>query len=89
MFSAIAMIAFVGSSMANDIALREVETANLKEISNEKVEQVEAEINCNLARFGAYVDAISAGLSSQDASSASWAIYFECKLFNHITQAPQ
>jgi hypothetical protein len=78
-FSAIAMIAFVGSSMANDIAEKEVTVENLQKISVQ--ETVSAKLfreNCDLVKFRIYNLAIDLGYDSQLATSYSYKAYFNC-----------
>lgn len=40
------------------------------------------DINCNVAQFKAYTDALSVGFSQAAATAAGYSVYFECKKFN-------
>ena len=75
-FTAIAMIAFSGVSMANTIADEEVVTENSK-IEVKKI-LLQEDTKCRAAKFKCYVDARAAGFSVQDATSMSYSIYFTC-----------
>ena len=80
MFLAIAMIAFVGSGMASDIAAKKVEVADLKGMSISQIDKNNALFlkDCGVAQFSAYVDARSAGFTHDEATGISWNIYFFC-----------
>lgn len=78
-FSAIAMIAFVGSSNANNVAEKEIVINDSIEISSQKMAStvVLAE-NCNLVKFRYYNLAIELGYSKDKASDYSYVAYFQC-----------
>jgi hypothetical protein len=80
MFSAIAMIAFVGSGMASDIAAKKVEVADLKGMSISQIDKNNALFlkDCGVAQFSAYVDARAAGFTIAEARGISWNVYFFC-----------
>jgi hypothetical protein len=79
MFSAIAMIAFVGSIMAADVAEKEI---IVKSFESEKISQIEVEEaaakDCGVAKFSTYVDAKSAGFTHDQATAMSWSVYYLC-----------
>lgn len=73
------MIAFVGSSMANDIAEKEISVENLQNISVQEVESSNLLYeNCNLVKFRAYNLARDLGYSVDTASDYSYIYYFNC-----------
>ena len=74
-FTAIAVIAFSGVSKAENLA-----NENLAKESDEKLanEEILLSTDCDLAKFVAYNDARAAGLSVEDARSASYSVYFTC-----------
>ena len=78
-FSTIGMIAFVGSSMANNIAEREVLLTDSKDL---KITEMDAKVvvakDCGVAKFSAYVDAKSAGFTHEQATGMAWNVYFFC-----------
>jgi hypothetical protein len=78
-FSAIAMIAFVGSSMAINIAEREVllTDSEVTQIAEMDVSVVVAK-DCGVAKFSAYNDAKSAGFTHEQATGMAWNVYFFC-----------
>jgi len=79
MFTAIAMIAFVGSSMGNTIAEREV---MLTASEDTQVAGMDASVvvtkDCGVAKFSAYNDARSAGFTHEQATGMAWNVYFFC-----------
>lgn len=80
--SAIMMIAFVGTSMANDIAEKEVKIGDEKIENSKQTEQASVALDCKAEKFKALVDFKAAGLTDKEASAASYSIYFDCMLFN-------
>lgn len=81
-FSAIMMIAFVGTSMANDIAEKEVIIADSKEVVTEKEEsnalKKPTPTECTAIKFYYYNHLISQGATQQQASAGSYSVYFNC-----------
>jgi hypothetical protein len=78
-FSAVAMIAFVGSSMASDIAEKEVVVENSQNISVEKSESAKLiRENCDLVKFRTYNLALELGYSHDKASDYSYMKFFQC-----------
>ncbi|UQD55257.1 hypothetical protein [Flavobacterium sp. K5-23] len=69
-FTAVAVVAFSGVTMASVRA-----TDNAKKIIMKKVFVI---TDCNAAKFVAYVDARAAGFSKEDASRMSYSVYFMC-----------
>lgn len=85
MFTAIAMVAFMGSSMANTIEVekiiieKEVETIDIKEEAESNIVlALKNQPDCMATKFIAFVDAQAAGFNTVDATSLSWKIYFYC-----------
>ena len=70
-FSVIALVAFSFAGMANEIEEKKVEVK-----SNKKVKFIDTD--CRVERLRAYTDMRSAGISHEDASGASYGIYFAC-----------
>jgi hypothetical protein len=84
MFSAVAMIAFVGSSMANTTVEENCTVRISSEILVEN--QIEALLvadNCDVAKFSAYADARCSDLTHEEATAHSWTIYFLCMSQNN------
>ena len=73
------MIAFVGSSMANDIADREVllTDSEVLQVAGMDASVVVAK-DCGVAKFSAYVEARSAGFTHEQATGMAWNDYFFC-----------
>jgi hypothetical protein len=85
MFTAIAMVAFMGSSMANTIEVeklnieKKAQTLNIKEEAEPTVDLAsKTQPDCMATKFIAFVDAQAAGFNTTDATSLSWKIYFYC-----------
>ena len=75
------MIAFVGSSMASDIAEKEVAMEDSKEIMTETIESILGKptpLDCTKYKFYYYNHLISQGASPSEASSGSYSVYFNC-----------
>ena len=80
-FTAIALLAFSATSMANTIEIKEIviPAAEGKELNSESKKEIKViKTDCNLVRFKAYNSARSDGWSHQDASGMSYSIYFTC-----------
>jgi hypothetical protein len=77
LFTAIALVAFSGVSMANTIADEDVVTENEKTIAVEEV-LIKTADDCLLGKFNCYVDARADGFSVQDATTLSYKFYFWC-----------
>lgn len=81
-WSAIMMIAFSSASMANDIAEKEVEIIDSKEIVNDvkesKILEKPTPTDCLKYKFFYYNHLISQGATQQQASAGSYSIYFNC-----------
>lgn len=71
-FSAIAMVAFAGSSMANTI---EVETVKMKTVETEEMRQLNT---CDNVAAATYNAGISLGMSTSDAYEVSLGAYKAC-----------
>ena len=79
MFSAVAMIAFVGSGWASDIAEKEIEVQNLKSISVQESESAKLfREDCDLVKFRAYNLARDLGYSVDSSNDYSYIYYFNC-----------
>lgn len=70
-FNVLAVVAFIGVAMAKT---EEVKQNSKSEIKKEVV----VEQDCNLARFVAYVDARNVGFTHEQATAASYSVYFMC-----------
>lgn len=55
-----------------------VNANDFTEVKNQEKSKVEEQIDCNVERFKAYTQARNDGFSHEDASSLSYAIYFNC-----------
>lgn len=84
-FSAIGMIAFVGSSMANNIAIDNFCEENLSSALSEKSDSKMFAENCDLVKYRAYNLARDLGYSADQASDYSYIYYFRC-VYNNIKQ---
>lgn len=83
MFTAVAMMAFVGSSMANSVIEEEITVTNQAKISRQKDGNVQLlTYNCDLVKFRIYNMAIDKGYSPEEATSYSYTAYFNCKIKN-------
>nr|WP_315218298.1 hypothetical protein [uncultured Flavobacterium sp.] len=74
-FTAIAVIAFSGVSIASNIVKDNLAKSNLEKVTKKKVK---LSTDCTLAKFTAYNDAIAAGFSREDALDISYSVYFTC-----------
>jgi hypothetical protein len=84
-FSAIAMIAFVGSSRANNIAIDNFCEENLSSVLGEKSDSKILAENCNLVQYRAYNLARDLGYSADQARDYSYIYYFRC-VYNNVRQ---
>jgi hypothetical protein len=83
MFSIIAMIAFVGSSMASDIAEKELLLNNLETSSYiEKEDNETLRENCDLVKYRSYNLARELGYTVEEANVISYQKYFGCAFNN-------
>lgn len=69
-FTALAVVAFSAVSKAENLAKESVE-----KVANKKVL---LSTDCLLAKFVAYNDARAAGLTRDEATAASYSVYFTC-----------
>ena len=79
-FTAIAVIAFSNVSLANTIADENevIKQNNIVKIEKQNVKIFKSDTICLLLKWKYYCQGIDAGLSPQQASSASYAVYFGC-----------
>ena len=76
LFTAIAIVAFSGVSMANTIADEDVVKENKEAKVIQKIMQTDTE--CLMAKFVAYNDSRRAGFSVEESTSNSYSVYFTC-----------
>jgi beta-galactosidase/beta-glucuronidase len=70
-FTALVVVAFSGTAMAK--------TGEVKQNSKSEIKkEVVVEQDCSLARFVAYVDARNVGFTHEQATAASYSVYFMC-----------
>ncbi|MCA1967238.1 MAG: hypothetical protein LDL23_11390 [Flavobacterium sp.] len=74
-FSAVALITFSISAMANEIEEKKVD---VKTIETEKTEKKIVKDDCRVMKFTAYSLARESGMSHEAASAYSYQIYFSC-----------
>lgn len=78
LFTAIAVVAFSGVSIAENRVKESVE-----KVANKKVL---FSTDCTLAKFVAYNDARAAGFSREVATQISYSVYFTCMGLDPISQ---
>ncbi|MDI1316712.1 hypothetical protein [Flavobacterium sp.] len=79
-FTAIALVAFSGISMANTIIKIEFKTVEAINLSLKDQKNTEEAVgpDCVFEKFKAYNAAREAGFSVSDSTSLSYSIYFDC-----------
>ncbi len=70
-FTALAVVAFSGMSMANTKEIKPT-------VKNERTKKKPDDTYCLAAKFKCYCDATAAGFSSSVATQMSYSIYFTC-----------
>ncbi|SHL48573.1 hypothetical protein [Flavobacterium xanthum] len=70
-FTALVVVAFSRVAMAKTGKVKESRKIKTKK-------EVVVETDCNLARYVSYVDARSVGFTHDQATSASYSVYFMC-----------
>lgn len=73
-FSAIAMMAFMGSSMGKTVEKTNNDSNNK---TTEKEETV-ADVDCNGVRISTKLEALGLGASSEIANAVAWSAFYEC-----------
>ena len=84
-FTAVAMVAFVGSSMANNIAIDDLFDESFSPDLSEKYETKIISENCDLVKYRAYNLARDLGYSADQASDYSYIYYFRC-VYNNVKE---
>lgn len=77
-FSAVALITFSISAMANEIEEKKVDVKTIETEKTEKTEKKIVKDDCRVMKFTAYSLARESGMSHEAASAYSYQIYFSC-----------